>query len=187
MGGPAAASRPTRSPRLAAVSASTATGCRVAPAVPSSCTTVSPGAGWTCVSGNWLPPSTGGSTTGCTTPQPDPSWTCLNGNWLPPGSPQLPPQCPTIQPGPGWTCVGGNWLPPGFAGTSSGGSSGGCFGSDPFAGIANMVGTCVNGNWIPRIVGTEPSPDPDTAQAAGPAWLGAPELMAPDIQRPQRT
>ncbi len=47
-----------------------------------SCTTASPGTGWTCVNGNWLPPSTSDST--CTTVKPGTNWTCVNGNWLPP-------------------------------------------------------------------------------------------------------
>ena len=45
-----------------------------------------PGAGWTCVSGNWLPPSGGTGSTGstCTTVSPGTGWTCVNGSWLPP-------------------------------------------------------------------------------------------------------
>jgi len=65
------------------------------------CTTIRPGADWTCVSGNWLPPgfpipgsgtagagSTGGTgATTCTTIKPGADWVCVSGNWLPPGHP----------------------------------------------------------------------------------------------------
>jgi hypothetical protein len=84
----------------------------------STCTTVQPAAGWTCVNGNWLPPTTGsgsaggGTTGGCTTVQPASGWTCVNGNWLPPTTSTS--SCSTVKPGANWTCVNGNWLPPGW-------------------------------------------------------------------------
>ena len=112
------------------------------PPPPTGCPTVQPGPGWVCVSGNWLPPGSGG-TPACPTVQPGPGWVCVNGNWLPPGSggtppppppPPPPPACPTVQPGPGWVCVNNNWLPPDMA----------CPTIQP-----GPNWRCVNGNWLP--------------------------------------
>jgi len=130
------------------------------------CTTVMPGAGWTCYNGGWLPPgypipsgsvssnatgSTGGtasdgsssgvSSAVCTTVMPGAGWTCYNGGWLPPGYPipsgSSPTNatpgstgsggsstgCTTVKPGADWTCYNGGWLPPGYVIPS--GSTGG--------------------------------------------------------------
>ena len=96
------------------------------------CTTPSPGTGWVCVNGGWLPPGhpdiPSGSTTpppppppsGCTTPQPGPGWVCVNGGWLPPDNPSA---CSTPSPGSGWVCVNGGWLPPGHPDIPSGTTS----------------------------------------------------------------
>jgi len=101
-----------------------------------SCTTASPGAGWTCVNGSWLPPTT---TSSCTTVKPGTGWTCVNGNWLPPTTTTTSGGCKTASPGTGWTCVNGGWLPP-----SGGGSTSSCTTVKP---AADWV--CVNGNWLP--------------------------------------
>jgi len=120
------------------------------------CTTVQPGADWTCVNGGWLPPgstTTGGTTSttgGCTTVQPGPGWTCVNGGWLPPttstGGTGSTGSCTSVQPGTGWTCVNGNWLPPGSTttGGTTTGSTSSCTSVQPGTGW-----TCVNGNWLP--------------------------------------
>jgi hypothetical protein len=102
----------------------------------SSCTTIQPASNWTCVNGNWLPPTTTSSTSSCTTPQPASGWTCVSGNWLPPSTSTS--SCTTPQPASGWTCVNGNWLPPTSTSTSS------CTTIKPGANW-----TCVNGNWLP--------------------------------------
>ena len=54
----------------------------------SSCTTVSPGTGWTCVNGGWLPPGSGGGINRqyVLDGKPSTGWTCVNGGWLPPAS-----------------------------------------------------------------------------------------------------
>jgi len=106
-----------------------------APATPlPECTTVSPGADWVCVNGDWhqlrypMPEPVVGA---CPTVRPGPSFVCVHGNWLPPGFP-LPgggtvgggtggaggsggtgsTACTTIKPAANWVCVGTNWLPP---------------------------------------------------------------------------
>jgi hypothetical protein len=124
---------------------------------PGACTSVQPGPNWTCVNGNWLPPTDGGgsggggtTTGGCTSVQPGAGWTCVNGSWLPPttgggstgGSTS---SCTSVQPGTGWVCVNGNWLPPGSGGGSTGGgSTSSCTSVQPGTGWV-----CVIGNWLP--------------------------------------
>jgi hypothetical protein len=101
------------------------------------CTTPSPGTGYTCVNGTWVPPTTSGGSTGtCTTAKPAANWVCVNGNWLPPW--MVPSSCTTPKPGPNFVCVNGNWLPE----TST--SDGTCTTTKP---AANWV--CKNGNWLP--------------------------------------
>ena len=106
------------------------------------CTTVQPGANWTCVNGSWLPPTTTTPPppTGCTTASPGTGWTCVNGSWIPPTTTSTG-SCTTVQPGANWTCVNGNWLPPGTGGTTTTSS---CTTVSPGTGW-----TCVNGNWLP--------------------------------------
>ena len=77
------------------------------------CTTPSPGTGYTCVNGNWLPPTTrwrwhDGT---CTTARPAANWVCVNGNWLPPW--MAPATSPARRQSrrPNFVCVNGNWLP----------------------------------------------------------------------------
>jgi hypothetical protein len=136
------------------------------PAPTGGCPTVQPGAGWTCVNGNWLPPGAGGGSP-CPTVQPGAGWTCVNGNWLPPGAGPVAPapssgsSCPTVQPGVGWTCVNGNWLPPGAGGGS------------PCPTVQPGVGwTCVNGNWLPPGTGAAAAPAPSscTTPQPGATW-----------------
>ena len=112
------------------------------------CTTASPGSGWTCVNGGWLPPSGGGGTTsgGCTSASPGSGWTCVNGGWVPPtsGGGSSSGGCATADPFQaigGGTCVNGGWVPGGGGG---GTTSGGCTTSSPGSGW-----TCVNGGWVP--------------------------------------
>jgi DNA-binding beta-propeller fold protein YncE len=128
-------------------------GLKPAVPMPRRCTTVRPGADWTCVNGNWLPPgfplpgggttggSTGGSTGGTT------------------GGSTGTGTCTTVRPGADWTCVSGNWLPPGFptggtasggGGTATGGTTGGGAGSATCTTVRPGADwTCVNGNWLP--------------------------------------
>ncbi len=117
----------------------------------SSCTTVKPASNWTCVNGNWLPPTTGGtggSTSSCTSVKPGTGWTCVNGSWLPPttGGGGSTSSCTTVKPGTNWTCVNGNWLPPTTG--STGGSTSSCTTVRPAADW-----TCVSGNWLPPTTG----------------------------------
>ena len=108
---------------------------------PTGCSTPSPGTGYTCVNGTWVPPAggggTGGGTATCTTPKPAANFVCVNGNWLP------GPSCTTPSPGAGYTCVNGTWVAPTGSGGGTGGS-GTCTTAKP---AANW--TCVNGNWLP--------------------------------------
>jgi hypothetical protein len=118
------------------------------------CTTVSPGAGWTCVNGGWLPPSDGGSTGGstgsCTTVNPGAGFSCVDGSWIYTGATSggstggSTGGCTTVNPGAGFTCVNGSWI---YTGDTSGGATGGSTGSCttvyPGAGFS-----CVNGSWI---------------------------------------
>ena len=72
------------------------------------------------MNGNWLPPSTGGGTTGtCTTAKPAANWVCVNGNWLPPWMAPAPTPARRQSRRPNFVCVNGNWLP----GDTSGGTS----------------------------------------------------------------
>jgi hypothetical protein len=121
-----------------------------------SCTTPKPGANWICVNGNWLPPTTGGGSTGgtstgsCTTVSPGAGWTCVNGSWHPPSSTggTSTSSCKTVSPGAGWTCVNGSWFPPTTSGGSSGGttsgSTAGCTTVSPGSGWV-----CQKGSWLP--------------------------------------
>jgi hypothetical protein len=135
------------------------------PPPPGGCTTPQPASDWVCVGGNWLPPSSGGSTNpSCPTTQPAPDWTCVNGDWLPPSSGGGGSSCTTPQPNWDWTCVNGNWLPP----SSGGGST--CTTPQP-----DQTWTCVNGNWLPPSSGsgstcTTPQPDPSWTCSNG-NWL----------------
>jgi hypothetical protein len=122
-------------------------------------------------------PAPGSST--CASIMPGPGWTCLNGGWLPPGfpipggamapapTPVTPPPsstaCTTIMPGPGWMCFNGGWLPPGFpipGGTTPSAPTAPSVPQTPavpapFAPAACttiMPGPgwfCVNGGWLP--------------------------------------
>ena len=124
----------------------------------SGCSSIQPGADWVCdpSTGNWLPPSSGGTnggTTGaCTTPRPGPDWVCTAaGNWVPPSntgtsSGGTTGACTTPRPGPDWVCTtAGNWVPPGSTGTSSGGTTGACTTPKPGP---DWVCTAA-GNWVP--------------------------------------
>lgn len=104
------------------------------------CSTPSPGTGYTCVNGTWVPPSTGGTSGTCTTAKPAANWVCVNGNWLPPWMAPTTSSCTTPKPGPNFICVSGNWLPD----TSGSGSTSTCTTIKP---AANWV--CKNGNWVP--------------------------------------
>jgi hypothetical protein len=113
----------------------------VAPTTTSSCTTVQPASDWTCVNGNWLPPTTTTTTSSCTTPSPGTGWTCVNGGWLPPTTTTSTSSCTTVKPASDWVCVNGGWLPPGMVGTTTTSS---CTTVSPGPGW-----TCVNGGWLP--------------------------------------
>jgi hypothetical protein len=61
----------------------------------------------------------------------------------------------------GGTCYNGGWLPPGISPPSGGTSTPppppptapprptGCAGTNPFAGMAGLIGACYNGGWYP--------------------------------------
>jgi hypothetical protein len=120
------------------------------------CTTASPGTGWTCVNGSWVPPTTTTTTT-CTTVQPGTDWTCVNGSWFPPGSTTTTTtSCTTVSPGTGWTCVNGSWIPPTTTTTGS------CTTVQP-----GTNWTCVNGNWLPPTTTTTTS---CTTVSPGTGW-----------------
>jgi hypothetical protein len=126
------------------------TGSPTAPPPPTptgGCTTVQPGANWTCVNGSWLPPTTTTTTTGCTTASPGTGWTCVNGSWLPPTTTTPTSSCTTVKPGTNWTCVNGSWLPPTTTTTTTG-----CTTASPGTGW-----TCVNGSWLPPTTTTTTS------------------------------
>lgn len=106
----------------------------------SSCVGSSPGSGWTCVKGAWLPPSAvsqpAAPSAGCVTGSPAPGWVCINGGWVPPShplamtapppppvvptipsapapvTPPSPSLCTTVKPAADWVCVNGGWVPP---------------------------------------------------------------------------
>lgn len=137
------------------------------------CATPSPGAGWTCVNGGWLPP---GYPTGPTAPTPSPA----------PAPAPNPAACLTPSPGTGWTCVNGGWLPPGFPGVSGSTApstpaspppsapptSGACSTPSPGSGW-----TCVNGGWLPPGYPGVPAasaPAPISAVPPGPARCETP-------------
>ena len=137
------------------------------PPPPTGCTTVQPGAGWTCVNGGWLPPSSPPPppSGGCTTISPGPGWVCVNGGWLPPTSPTNSGSCSTPWPGTGWVCVNGGWLPPGSTGTPPPPPpTSSCSTVQPGAGWI-----CVNGGWVPANSPLAPVTCP-TVQP-GPGWV----------------
>lgn len=128
------------------------------------CATASPGAGWTCVNGGWLPP---GYPIGPSAPSPAPA-----------PAPN-PAACLTLSPGAGWTCVNGGWLPPGFPGVAGAPSTpaspapnaplptpAACQTPSPGSGW-----TCVNGGWVPP--GYPGAPSASAPAASGPAATSA--------------
>lgn len=135
------------------------------PPPPTGCTSVQPAPDWTCVNGNWLPPTTsggGGGTSACPSVQPGPGWTCVNGNWLPPTTGTSNPSCPSVQPAPDWTCVNGNWMPP----TTSGSGSTSCPSVQP-----GPDWVCVNGNWLPGGGGGGGGTASCPSIQPGPTWV----------------
>lgn len=136
---------------------------------PGSCTSPSPGVGWICSNGNWLPPdytspsptpaptptptSTPVSTVSCPGTAPVAGWVCYNGNWLPPDYPGLPSVSPTPTPAP----------TPAPTPTSSTG----CPGSAPGPGWV-----CSNGNWLPAdFPGVTTSGSSCTSASPGTGWV----------------
>ena len=136
------------------------------PPPPTGCPSVQPAPNWTCVNGNWLPPTStggGGGNPSCPSVQPAPNWTCVNGNWMPPttsggGGTSA---CPSVQPAPNWTCVSGNWMPP----TTSGSGNASCPSVQP-----GPDWVCVNGNWLPGAGGGGSTSSCTTIQPA-PNWV----------------
>jgi phosphatidylserine/phosphatidylglycerophosphate/cardiolipin synthase-like enzyme len=134
------------------------------------------------------PPAAGPST--CVGPSPGSGWTCVKGAWLPPAGgvqPAPPPAeapsgaCLSASPAPGWVCVGGGWLPPGhpLAGTAPAPAPAPPAPTVPTAPVAPAPSTCtsikpasnwvcVNGGWVP----------PDSPLAAG-VQAPAPQPPAP--------
>ena len=92
------------------------------------CTSASPGSGWTCVNGGWLPPSSSGGSTGNT------------GNTS---------GCPGTAPFAGAVCQNGGWVPGTGGSTGNTGNTSGCPGTAPFAGAV-----CQNGGWVPGTGGS---------------------------------
>jgi PLD-like domain len=125
---------------------------------PSACATPSPGSGWTCVNGGWLPP---GFPAGPSAPPPAPA----------PAPAPNPAACLTPSPGTGWTCVNGGWLPPGFPGAGSTSvtpvSTAPAAPTSPAACQTPSPGsgwTCVNGGWLPPgFPGVAAAPAPSTS------------------------
>ena len=121
--------------------------------------TVQPGAGWTCVNGGWLPPSSGGNgatggSGGCATADPFASiggGTCVNGGWVPGGSGARIEQQLRVLDGPAgcgldlrqWRLAAALER----RATTRPAAQAAARRADPFATIGG--GTCVNGGWVP--------------------------------------
>jgi phosphatidylserine/phosphatidylglycerophosphate/cardiolipin synthase-like enzyme len=140
-----------------------------APAPPPapSCATPSPGTGWTCVNGGWVPP---GYPIGPAAPAPSPAPA--------PAPAPSPAACLTPSPGAGWTCVNGGWLPPGFAAPVS--TSPPPVSPAPFPPVTAACQTpspgsgwsCVNGGWLPPgFPGVTAAPAPPTSPSPPPSSM----------------
>jgi phosphatidylserine/phosphatidylglycerophosphate/cardiolipin synthase-like enzyme len=152
------------------------TSATTSPAVagPAGCVGPSPGAGWTCVKGGWIPP-------GGWTPPPPSSPPSAPSPTLSPTPTPSSTSCPGTAPVAGWLCINGGWIPPDHplalaAGTTPPPSSAPsqpapapvpstCTTIKP---ASNWV--CVNGGWVP--------PDsPLAATAAVPAPTSPPPSL----------
>lgn len=144
---------------------------------PASCVGASPGSGWTCVKGAWLPPPGGVQPTPPPAPAPAPAPAPT-----PTPSPTPPASsCVTASPAPGWVCVNGGWVPathPLATGAAPPPSPAPTVPTVPAPPVASTCTSikpgadwvCVNGGWVPPgsplAIGTPvPAPQPPVPTA----------------------
>jgi phosphatidylserine/phosphatidylglycerophosphate/cardiolipin synthase-like enzyme len=129
----------------------------------SSCVSASPGSGWVCVNGGWLPPGHPLAMSAVAPAAPAPTVPVV------PAAPvvpvvTVPSSCTTMKPAATWVCVNGGWVPPDSP-MAAGAlapvpqpitpipvpalpSTGSCATPDPF--VAFGGGVCIGGGWVPK-------------------------------------